>query len=473
HLLVCIAIAASAVLAAVYPPIGLVIGLGAVGFMVVLWLTLARPAVGLGLLFVAIPWARFGLQTSVIRVSPSNLLLVLLLASLTLRLAVGAQRPRLHATHFALAVLVAASIMSCAGAADVRQALRMQTTMVGCALTYTVALWVPRNQRDVGLVSQIVGCACVVAAAIGVLQAVLYRVSGTQLPLGYTHLHLGLSKLAWPRVTGPSNDPNQFAIYLLPGLGVMAHQALSASSKRLCNWALLGCAVLVAGLVLSYSRGGWLGGLICLGILAALRWGRSASRLWFGIALALLLAPVAWPLARSTYDMTVGLNIASAEEHVLGWRHAVAVMRGHWLLGVGGTSTYQALAGSSALSVSAGREAYPHSSVLSLLLASGVLGVTAWSIWLWVVLRSGLRGVRSGQGANAGLFAGCVGMLVASLFFDAWVFPYMWFIPGLVHASAVLSVGRRAPTGDEGNGDGSGATRDASAARAGVSARSS
>jgi len=110
---------------------------------------------------------------------------------------------------------------------------------------------------------------------------------------------------------------------------------------KLTLWSLL--AVLVLGLIQTYSRGAWLGAVVGITAAVAYLWARAPlKRLVSGLALLLLITMFSFAITPGGYPYifhrTTRINPsadASVGNRIEIWKSAVKMTRDHWLTGVG------------------------------------------------------------------------------------------------------------------------------------------
>lgn len=240
------------------------------------------------------------------------------------------------------------------------------------------------------------------------------------------------------RATGTAIDPNVFGGTLLLAAALIALQWVAR--ERLFNRFVLLLFALptFAGLLLSWSRGSWLG--LAAGVLfvATLR----ERRLWLLVPL-LLAGVLATPIGQGAVErLIVGFSAADPATALrLGeYRNALTIIGRYPLLGIGfGTSPD--------IDVTAGV------SSVYLLVAeqTGLLGLAAYLLALGAVFTSGLRALRGTmderlRGLLAGLQAAYTGALVAGVadhYFANQAFPHAVALFWL-YAAALVAASRLA-----------------------------
>jgi O-antigen ligase len=259
--------------------------------------------------------------------------------------------------------------------------------------------------------------------------------------LGLLHVIPGYDLLTESdRARGLFQDPNVFGPFLIPPALILVEEILRPRvlSARLPTKALL-LALLVTGVLFSYSRGAWLNlavGLVVLGGVLALRGSARSALTLAAVAVLLALAVGAVVVGTGSADFLVErarpqtydtqrfsgqrAGLAPAEEYPLG----------------AGPGQFEALAGISA-----------HSTYARAIGEEGILGVIALLALLGYTLLMAARNAARGQGAygigSAALLAAWCGLLANSAFIDTLHWRHLWLVAGLIWAAGMRSDGAR------------------------------
>ncbi len=237
------------------------------------------------------------------------------------------------------------------------------------------------------------------------------------------------------RVSSVYGHPNNLGLYMGRVWPLAAGLALSARGGR-ARW-LLGCAALLAlaGLLVSFSRGAWLGAAGAVLVLALVERQRTLALLRHPAVLAagavVLVALVAGALAGVERLNPLG---ATSGVRLKTWASALAMLRDHPLLGVGLDQfrpLYPHYMHPSLAGTNEQYTAHPHNLLLDVWLRMGVAGVIAFG---WLLVRFG-RGVWARWRAARGdwLLAGVAAAMVAALLhglvdsFYFWPDLALWF----------------------------------------------
>jgi len=345
-------------------------------------LLLLRPATGLPLIALALPFYQpgvplFGKVFSLVEI------LVLLTAvgwGVNRLLLGGLQWPQLTTLDWGVVALVAVAVLSLLWAEHLREAAReLRTVVLESAIYYGLLRAMLRGRRGVWLVvdAWVLGGAAV--ALLGLAQWALGQ-------------NLITAEGVW-RVRGFYGSPNNLALYLgrlLPLVvavsvfGPWSAEGSQPSSRRR-RWLYGLATLLMAGaLFLTYSRGAWLLGVpASLLFIAALR-GRRALLATAGLLLVAAvagLAAVGGERVTSLLDITGGTTFFRLQL----WHSSWAMIRDHPLLGVGLDNFLYAYRSHYVLPT-AWEEfnlSHPHNLVLDFWLRLGVAGLVVIS-WLLI-----------------------------------------------------------------------------------------
>ena len=386
-------------------------------------LFVALPATGLALLAVAAPLFLRPVPLLGRIFSPVELIVWLLAAALATRLVIdrviarnGWARPkndpsgwlqdRGQALDWAVLALLAAALVSLAAAEHLGVALReLRTVIVAPVLAYGLVRLVPANpdgRFDPWPLVWGIGLGAATVAGWGVTQAV----SGVDL--------IGAEGV-W-RVRGPYGSPNNLALYLGHVWPLMAAVALFGSTRgRRLAAALLGALILL-GLLLTFSKGALLLALpaaaLFIGFAAGGRWRWAALGLLAAGALA-LLPLFATERFAGLFDLQGGTSFFRVQL----WRGAWNMALDHPWLGVGLDNFLYAYRTRYALPA-AWQElnlSHPHNVVLDFWTRLGLLGLVV-GVWLFAsAFWQGWRGFRRASGDRRALLLGLLAALAATL----------------------------------------------------------
>jgi O-antigen ligase len=237
-------------------------------------------------------------------------------------------------------------------------------------------------------------------------------------------------------------DPNVFGPFLVPAAAILAEELVRPRLLRLSTVVKgLMLAVLVLGVVFSYSRGAWLNLVVALaviGVVLVLRGGarQALALLAIGLVGAAVVAGtvvatgsadfLAERARPQTYDTTRFAGQRAGLEPA--WEYPFGA----------GPGQFEAIAGISA-----------HSTYARAIGEQGFLGLLALIALLGFTLGAGLRNAVRGRdtyGIGAAALAGAwCGLLANSAFIDTLHWRHLWLVAGLIWAGAMLGSRERAP----------------------------
>jgi len=191
---------------------------------------------------------------------------------------------------------------------------------------------------------------------------------------------------------------------------------------RFRAWSVPVWLLTLAGLVMAYTRGAWVG--FAVGAAALLLMVSRRGRIALLVSLALL--PLIFLLGprdlRHRFRSSFDLEEAGIKERVYMWRSGVNMWRERPLLGWGPAGVKREYTGYALPEAYKRRTGHVHNTPLQILVERGALGLAAWlAIWIAFYWRSsrlfrGLEAHRESERALvAGSIAGVTGFLVAGL----------------------------------------------------------
>jgi O-antigen ligase len=402
-----------------FPPPAVVAVAGGAGVVLLLALAVgnfhAAVALGIGLLGVVL-----------VEPAPADgaLCVVMAVALVTGRFRLGAA-PR--GAVAILAVLAALNVMSSVQVADPGRAAGFFAITLYLA---AFGLWLPGYVTSEGrarLILEAYLFAAVSSALLGLLALAGVIPGAAVLTEG------GRAKALF-------QDPNVFGPFLIPAALIVAEELVRPRLLRVSSVtkALL-LAVLVLGVVFSYSRGAWLNLVLALAVMGVVIAARGGARQ----ALALLaiglvgIAVVAGAVVATgsgeflaerarpqTYDTTRFAGQRAGLEPA--WEYPFGA----------GPGQFEAIAGISA-----------HSTYARAIGEQGFLGVVVLAALLGFTLGAAVQNVAKGRDTygigSAALVAAWCGLLANSAFIDTLHWRHLWLVAGLIWAGTMLGARRR------------------------------
>jgi putative inorganic carbon (HCO3(-)) transporter len=292
-----------------------------------------------------------------------------------------------------------------------------------------------------------------VAVSIGASGVAIYAITQK---LGLDPIWKGY--LPSGRVFSTIGQPNALAGYLVLAIPITAALAIERS-----NWwrlaAVAGLASMMGALLLTYSRGGYLGLVVAVIVfLFALREkinvNRRTLRAGVGVALVVLvlgvtlIAPVRSAVTRAWHRSTSVGAVSSDESirsHIDVWRVAIRIVADHPLVGTGPETFPEVFPGYSQMVLPAAAVNYfaqfrvesPHDEVLAVASGTGIPGAVTYLSALAGILYVLWQASQSKRNAGVGLalvavMAAALGHVVTDAFMSAeitgsWLF---WILTG-------------------------------------------
>jgi len=242
------------------------------------------------------------------------------------------------------------------------------------------------------------------------------------------------------RAIGFFPDPHSLAFYLGMTLPVILTWVIFEKKYKWQMFAIF-CVVFFA-LLLTFSRGGYLGIAVALFLTIWLGWRkfRAPDKLFIGslAALALFVFFLAGTAVTSRFFSSFNLGEGSNAARLQIWRDSLNMAKISPLLGVG-LGNYPLTVNFS----SGYRSAITsHNLYLDILTEMGIFGLLAWFWFLISAARRAWRGFSCGQGADAGLCLGLLGSLIyffvhsffETAIFNPTVLAFLMIITGLTYA---------------------------------------
>lgn len=263
------------------------------------------------------------------------------------------------------------------------------------------------------------------------------------------------------RVTGPIDDPNFYAMFLLMVLPLAVYRFLTARSRNARLSGLIASSILALAIVFTYSRGA-LVAMIVVGVLIALERRISPYKIApVLVAIAIVLLPMLPPgfMDRvSTLDDILSGSRSQTELSLRG-RYSEAIVAywmflDHPVFGVGsGNFESNYLSYSSRLGTDQRyEERRAHSLYLELAAETGIAGLLSFSAMLAALFAGMRRARRMLRSINRddlvgwvlGLQYGLIGFLLASIFLHSDYIRYFWLLVGLCASCIVVAQTQKA-----------------------------
>ncbi len=388
---------------------------------------------------------------------PVGEVLILAVAAAWIVRALWGGPPRLPPVRWLVAVFVfaAAGIVAAVLADYPKFALRdLRTVILEPAAFFVVLISVLRDRDDVRRLA----AALVAGASLAALVALVL------IPFGAV-----VTEVFPPRVRGTFGSPNNLALVLERAAPLALALALAAGVSTLvsgrCCWGwgrvastrgfwLLALAVLLFVLILTWSRGAWLGALVGLAVAARPLWAqvgvrRRVAAVGFSVA---ALAGIVLVTGVERIGQLLRIGDSGAVSRLAIWDSAWRMGLENWLFGVGPDNFlthYREY-----MRPEAWREpniSHPHNLVLDAWVSLGVIGLVALIGVLVLFWRDWFRIRRQSAGGLDPLAFGLAGAMAASLvhglvdhtYFLPELAATFWVLAAAVAALAAVGVARQ------------------------------
>lgn len=413
--------AAGGILTTVLPPFLL---LAAVPFLLVLILILATPEFGLLLAFLLMPYAPTMVMAALIGYTFVSYMLKFLLYKRTFRF----ELIDFSVYAFMLALLLG-GLISVSPETSIKSVLVFLCFMLGYILATNLVRTKEWFDRCVG---------ALILSATGVaLYGILQYVSGAA---SSTWHDLDMFSTIDGRVTSTLANPNVLAEYLVMVLPFVAAYFLSDTHAKGKLSLLFSGGSLLACLVLTYSRGGWLGFLFAAALFLLIYHRRTLYLFFVGLVSLPFLISLLPASIIERFSSIGNLGDSSTSYRVYIWRAVLKMIEANPLFGIGvGEGAFAKVYPLYTLS---GIEDAPHSHnlFLQITLELGLFGLVIFLAFLFffaqhmftVFKKSPTAGRRILPAAG---FCGIMGVLVHGMTDYVWynyrVFLMFWLIIGL------------------------------------------
>ena len=411
--------------------------------------TLLQPMLGVLLLLPAVPFGSLRqVRLGVMNVGLAEVLLALALAAWLLRQVVLRRTRRETPAQslprslpwrwppltFPLALFLGVALLSTAGAVSTQHSIKELIKWMEILALYLVVSYEVRSEAGGRWVRPLVA-ALLLGGALAALQGIyqfLFQVGPEAfiLPGGFMRAH------------GTFEQPNPYAGYLgltLPvAVGLAAAWLLRVDGRLPARWLFLavGCgALMLAALIMSWSRGAWLGFAAAVGAMIVAVAARSGRGAVLAITLLVILvyvllaggvavlppsivarfADLGPQLGLGGFAEVRGAEITDANfavlERMAHWQSALAMWTDHPWLGVG-IGNYEPAYARYALPLWPHALGHAHNYYLNVAAESGLLGLLAYLLLWSLALLAAWRAVRRANGWSFGLALGVLGVLV-------------------------------------------------------------
>lgn len=348
-----------------------------------------------------------------------------------------------------VAVLIFMTMVALGGVFSVSPSTSIKSVLVFICfmLGYFLTINLIRSKEWLVRCSIAAGIAAVIESLIGIAQYLLGDVETKWLD---TQMFSDISG----RVTSTLENPNVLAEYILLTLPIAAALLFSAKGFRQKFFAFLSCGIMAACLLLTWSRGAWIGMLVGA-VLFIMIYHRRSIYLFIAGAASVPFLPFVLPDSIISRITSIGdMGDSSTSYRVYIWRASVKMIGDYFTGGIGvGEGAFRALYPRYSF---AGIEAAPHSHnlYLQIWLEIGIFGLLIFAAFIFLFLQNNFTHCRelSNRDNKAGgdrvmacaCMCGIVAVLVQGMTDYIWynyrIFLMFWLIAGL--SSSFIRVGR-------------------------------
>lgn len=323
-----------------------------------------------------------------------------------------------------------------------RESLSSALVYVALLCCYVLVVGLLRTQAWVRRLVGAISLSLVLVSALGIAQYLFAD-------LGLQYVDTTLFSDLGARVFSTLENPNMLAEYLILCLPVLL--SLTVTQKRPLNvfWMLLGCAAVCACLVLTWSRGAWLGALACALLFVLLMGHKALSYLLLTVVPTVALMHYLPGQILRRFGSVASMQDSSIRYRVHLWEGVGNMLRDYWYCGVGvGESAFCEVYSRYALPGIAGAM-HAHNLYLQLLCELGVVGLIVFAVTVIMFICYALsyivgHGERGGRMMVLGGMCGILAVLFMGLtdhvFYNYRIFLLFWLLMGVVVAQ--IRVGR-------------------------------
>ncbi len=394
---------------------------------VVAGLALARPRQVVVVTVAAVPFVGVIARTGVFD-RPVAEALILVLAGAWVVRALWYRRVEIPRTGWnaLLAYFLVAAVAAALFADFQKFALRdLRTVIIEPLILFVVIVTTAGGRADVPRILR----ALVLGAAVSAIVALIL------IPAGAV-----VTDAAVPRIRGLFGSPNNLALVLERALPLAFGFALMAARDRERRLAWTAFTIVAVGLVLTFSRGAWVGALLGISVAALPLWlvlpriTRAVSLVTVGLAAALIALTAGFDRLGAVFRA----GDAGGERRLAVWDAAWRMIQDNWVFGVGPDNFlhhYRAY-----LRPDAWREpnlSHPHNLVLDAWVSVGIFGLIALAVIVALFWIDWLRVARRVPAPERPLAYGLAGAMVAALAHG--VVDHSFFLPELAAVFWVLA----------------------------------
>ena len=375
-------------------------------------------------------------------VLPTMMVLVLALASMMSLLLMASITPDFKFKHykintwiFAFAIVIAVSALISISMAE---SIRIAMLMIAFVMFYFVVINVITTKKQLKMVLYVLTVIATLTAIYGVYQYVFGDV--------YSQAWLDdeMFEDIKMRVYSTLENPNVYGEYLLLIIPIIASLFWTEKGwkKKLFLLACLGITGLV--LILTFSRGCWLGIIFAIAVLAIII---DKRFIFLGIIL-LLLSPFILPDTIINRFMSIGnMNDSSTSYRVYIWMGTLSMLKDYWISGVGmGIISFNTIY--PLYSYNNIVAPHSHNLYLQVIVEYGIVGFITMVGVMYNYFKELIISMKAKKNIIVGgLMSGMLGFLIQSMTDHTWynyrVVLMFWVIVGISIVASKINIGEK------------------------------
>lgn len=374
---------------------------------------------------------------------PTMMVLVLVLASMMSLLLMASITPDFKFKHykintwiFGFAIVIAISALISISMAE---SIKIAMLMIAFVLFYFVVINVITTKKQLKMILYVMAIMASFTAFYGIYQYIFGDV------YSQAWIDEDMFEDIRMRVYSTLENPNVYGEYLLFIIPIIAALFWAEKGWKKKTFLLLLLGVTTLALVLTFSRGCWLGILFAIAILAIII---DRRFIFLGI-IALLMLPFVLPDTIINRFMSIGdMNDSSTSYRVYIWMGTLAMLKDYWISGVGmGITSFNTIYPLySYNNISA---PHSHNLYLQVIVEYGIIGFITMVGVMYNYFKLALISLKNKKNiVLGGLMSGMLGFLLQSMTDHTWynyrVVLIFWVIIGLTITASKINMKEKA-----------------------------
>lgn len=362
------------------------------------------------------------------------LLIICVFLSLSLKILITPDfKLKYFKTNAWVLLFILVVIISAATSISLAESRNIAMLVTAFILSYFAIINIVENKKQFKFILYVFTLAATISAVIGLYQYVFGDV--------YSQAWLDSSMFEdiKMRVYSTFENPNVYGEYLILAIPIIASLFWTEKGFTKKAFLFVELGITMLALVLTFSRGCWLGIIFSLAILAVII---DRRFILLGV-LILCLLPFILPETIINRFMSIGdMSDSSTSYRVFIWMGTIAMLKDYWLTGIGlGTTSFNTIY--PIYSYNNVPAPHSHNLYLQMIVEYGIIGLI---LFLGVIYNfykeTIIKMVKEKSILTAGIIAGMSGFLLQSLFDYTWynyrVILIFWMILALGVASSKL-----------------------------------